>query len=320
MRAVVSKRYGPPHTLRLCDVPVPKPGPGEVLVRVCAASVNSWDWDRLIGKPLARIAEPFGPSHKIAGADIAGVIEALGEGSEGFAVGDPVFGDLSDGNWGGFAEYACAPISALAHIPDGLSFIDAATLPQAGALALQSLRKSSVPKPSILINGAGGGVGTFAIQMAKQLGAAITAVDSPGKRDRVLALGANAFIDYRTIDFTTAGDQYDLIIDVVAHRSAGAYARALREGGVLVVIGGTIRSLLSVACFGSVIGKTQRKRLGVLFYEVSPPDFSQLAGQCVDGRLIPIIDSVFPLERAAEALQRIGGGEAIGKIIISVSD
>jgi NADPH:quinone reductase-like Zn-dependent oxidoreductase len=320
MRAVLAERYGPPQALRLVEIARPQPGPGEVLVRVHAASVNAWDWDRLVGNPMARVTEPFGPSHKIGGADIAGVVEALGKGAEGFAVGDRVFGDLSDGAWGAFADYARAKTSALAPIPDGLGFIDAAAIPQAGALALQGLRKHTAPGASVLINGAGGGVGTFAIQLARQMGAdSVTAVDAAIKRERLLALGADTFIDYRASDFTAELKRYDLIVDVVARRSAGAYARTLRQGGTLVVIGGTIPSLLSVACFGGAIGSMQKKRLGVLGYKIAPLDFSELAHQCVAGRLKPVIDGVFPLERTAEALERLGSGDAIGKVIVSVS-
>ena len=320
MRAVISDRYGPPQTLRLSDVPEPQPRPGEVLVRVHAASVNSWDWDRLVGNSMARVTEPFGPSRKIPGADIAGVVEALGDGVDGFAVGDAVFGDLSGGNWGGFAEYACAPISALAHIPDGLSFVDAATLPQAGALALQGLRKMTGAGATILINGAGGGVGTFAIQLAKQSGATVTAVDKAGKGDRLLALGADALIDYRTTDFAAKEAKYDLVIDVVAERSASTYASTLRPGGRLVVIGGKIHSLLSVVCLGPIIGAVQSKHLGLLIYQISPPDFTELAQQCIQGKLRPVIDGIYPLRRAADALARLGSGEAIGKVVISMTE
>ncbi len=196
MRALVYERYGPPHeVLRLVDLPQPTPGPGEVLVRVRAASVNSWDLDLLTGSPLGRLEAPFKPKRQVLGADIAGTVEAVGDGVSAFLPGDHVFGDLSEGKWGGFAEYAVARAGELAHIPSGLSFVKAAALPQAGALALQALRSSPSigPQSDVLINGAGGGVGTFAVQMAIALGVSVTGIDHAVKDERVHSLGASRF-------------------------------------------------------------------------------------------------------------------------------
>jgi len=306
--------------LRLVDVPRPAPGAGEVLVRVHAASVNSWDWDLLTGTPLGRLGSPFRPQHKVLGADVAGVVEAVGEGVTAFKAGDPVFGDLSEGKWGGFAEFAVAKPGELATIPDGLSFIDAAAIPQAGALALQGLRKrvGLGPNESVLINGAGGGVGTFAVQMAKALGARVTAVDRGEKREALLALGADRFVDYREADYTGEGIGYDLILDMVARHSARRFSRTLNDGGELVVIGGRIGSLLQVAALGSLAGKARRQTLGLLIYRPSATDNFELAQRCVARTLKPIVDNVYPLERGAEALARLGSGLAIGKVVIDV--
>ncbi|MGB3336018.1 MAG: NAD(P)-dependent alcohol dehydrogenase [Devosia sp.] len=321
MRALVYDRYGPPETLRLEQVPQPQPAPGEVLVRVHATALNSWDWDLMVGTAMGRVTSPFRPPHKTLGADIAGTVEAVGAGVTTFAPGDAVFGDLSEGKWGGLADYVCAKATALAPIPAGLSFIDAAAIPQAGCLALQALRKRPQLGPSdrVLINGAGGGVGTFAVQMVKALGAHVTAVDRAEKRDALLALGADAFIDYRTTDFTATTDRYDLITDVIANRSAGRFSGALNDGGNLVVIGGTVGSLLQIAALGALIGRKRHQRLGVLVYRASATDSADLAVRCLSGALRPLIDGVYPLELASLALRHLGDGLAVGKVVVSMT-
>ena len=320
MRALVYERYGSPEVLRLEQVPRPEPGPGEVLVRVRAASVNSWDWDLLIGRPLARIFAPFHPAHRILGADIAGNVEAVGDGVSTLSVGDPVFGDLSEGAWGGFADYAVAKAAALAPIPDGLTFVDAAAMPQAGALALQGLRRRVKLRQgdTVLLNGAGGGVGTIALQLAKHAGAKVTAVDRAEKREALLELGADSFIDYRDTDYTSDADRYDLILDVVASRPLRAYAHALRDGGNLVVIGGTMGTLLQVAALGHSTGKRRNQRLELLMYRVSVADNTELARQCLTGLLRPVVDSVHPLEEGGKALARLGSGLAVGKVVVAM--
>lgn len=318
MRALVLERYGPPEqVLRLEQLPRPQPEPGEVLVRVKAASVNSWDWDLVAGTPMGRISGPFKPPHKILGADIAGTVEAIGQGVTAFQLGDPVFGDLSEGKWGGFADYVCAPAKTLAKIPAGVSFTDAAALPQAGALALQALRKFEGLGPShtVLFNGAGGGVGTLGIQLAKAKDAKIITVDRAEKREALLALGADSFIDYRSQDFTAVPESYDLIIDVVANRPAAHYARCLKPGGRLMLIGGTYGSLIRVALAGLF---RRDKSLGVLVYKASPADNLALAELCRAGTLRPIIDGPFSLEDGARALRRIGSGLAVGKVVIAL--
>lgn len=319
MRALIYDRYGPPETLRLEQVPQPRPAPGEVLVRVHATSLNSWDWDVMVGNVMGRVTAPFKPPHKILGADIAGTVESIGDGVTGLAPGDAVFGDLSEGKWGGLAEFACAKVSALAHVPQGLNWVDAAALPQAGSLALQALRKRPQlgPGDRVLINGAGGGVGTFAVQLAKSLGAHVTAVDRAEKRDAVLALGADAFIDYREADFAAGPARYDFIVDVVANRSVGTFARVLNDGGSLVVVGGTVGSLLQAAFLGPLVGRKRGLRIGVLIYRAAAQDSAELAARCLAGTLRPIIDGTYPLDQGAAALRRLGSGLALGKVIIT---
>lgn len=320
MRALVHDRYGSPEHLRLEQVPQPQPGPGEVLVQVRAAALNAWDWDLLTGTSMGRLGSPFRPAHKILGADVAGIVAGLGDGTTGLKIGDAVFGDLSETNWGALAQFAIAKASDLALIPKDFSFRDAAALPQAGALALQGLRLRSTlgAGESILINGAGGGVGTFAVQMAKTLGVHVTAVDRGEKREGLHALGADQFFDYRETDFTRHGERYDLVLDLVGRHTAKAYSRVLKPGGNLALVGGKMRSILSVAAFGSRAGKVDGQNLELLVYRVSAEDCAELARRCIEGTLRPIIDTVFPLEQGREAFRRLGSGLAFGKVVVAM--
>ena len=314
MRALVIDQYGPPEdVLRLEQVPRPQPKPGEVLVSVHATALNSWDWDSVTGTPMGRVTGPFKPPFRILGADIAGTVEAVGRDVTTLKPGDRVFGDLSGGKWGGFADYVCAPAGVLALIPPGLSFVDAAAVPQAGSLVLQALRKFPQLGAGhvVVFNGAGGGVGTFGIQLAKPTGATIIAVDRVEKREALLSLGADGFIDYRAEDFTAAPERYDLLIDVVANRPASHYRRCLKPGGRLVVIGGTISSLLRILAASPF---SQDKTLSILPYKVSPEDNLTLAA-----KVRPVIDRTFPLEDGAKALRRLGEGRAIGKVVITTN-
>lgn len=321
MRALVYDRYGPPETLRLEQVPQPRPRHDEVLVRVRACALNSWDWDLMVGTVMGRATAPFGPPYRTLGADISGIVEEVGDGVTTLKPGDAVFGDLSEGNWGGLADLAMARADMLARLPDGLDWVGAAALPQAGSLALQALRKRPRlgPGERVLVNGAGGGVGTFAIQLAKSRGAHVTAVDRAEKRDSVLALGADSFLDYRRTDFAAGPERYDLILDVVANRSAARYANCLNEGGNLVVIGGRVGSLLQVFALGGLLGRRRRQRLELLIYRASAADSAELAGLCLAGQLRPVIDGPYPLERGAAAMRRLGEGRAIGKVVIKPS-
>jgi NADPH:quinone reductase-like Zn-dependent oxidoreductase len=251
MKAVVYTQYGQPDVLEFKDVAQPAPKDGEVLIRVYASSVNSWDWDRLRGTPLLTRLDGglLKPRHTILGADVAGRIESTGSSVTHFLPGDEVFGDLSGCGWGGFAEYDCARESMLAVKPADLTFEEAAAVPQAAVLALQGLRKGGRIRRGrrVLINGAGGGVGTFAVQIAKALGAEVTGVDSTAKLEMLRSLGADHVIDYTREDFTRNGKRYDLILDVVAVRSIVNYRRALRRNGTYVMVGGSTTTLLQVA-------------------------------------------------------------------------
>lgn len=320
MRALVTDKYGPPESMRLEQLPQPQPGTGEVLVRIHAASVNSWDWDRLVGRPLGRISDPFRPPHRILGGDVAGIVEAVGADVTSLKVGDAVFGDLTGANWGGFADYVCAPATALAIKPEGLSFHVAAALPQAGLLAMQAIRRRAVVAPGeqVLVSGAGGGAGIIALQLARHAGAEVTAVDRGHKGDKLLELGASQFIDYRQQNFTRTGKQYDLIVDMVGSQTVFAYRRALARGGNVVLVGGSFGRIIQVVALGNRLGREREQQMELLIYNPNVADLGQLAALTLSGAIAPVIDSVFPLDQGAAALRRIGSGDHIGKIIIDM--
>lgn len=318
MRAVVHERYGGPEVLALRDVPRPSARAGEVLVEVVATSVNLSDWETLRGTPAyARIGGLRRPAHPILGTDIAGRVVEVGAGVEAFSVGDEVFGDnLPRG--GGFAEFAAVPQTALAIKPLGISFAEAAAIPQAGAIAAQAVALAR-PGSRMLINGAGGGSGTLAVQLAVAKGVHVTAVDNAGKLDHLRDIGAEAVIDYRTEDFTRTG-RYDLIVDLVAHRSVFAYRRALGRGGRCVIVGGTTRALLRMLTVGPLLGVLTGAHLGVLLVRQGPGAFVPVAEQVAAGSLQVRIDRRFPLEETAAALAWHGEGHARGKVVVAVRD
>ena len=318
MKAVVYDRYGSPDVLRVEDVPVPVPGDGQVRVKVVAVSVNLSDWECLRGSPsYARIGGLRSPARRTLGSDIAGVVDAVGAGAARFQPGDQVYGD-NLALKGGFAEYAVAPESALAHMPAQLTFAEASTIPQAGAIALQGTAGVTAGR-RVLINGAGGGSGSFAIQLAKRLGAHVTGVDNAGKLNFMSALGADEVIDYDRNDFTRHAGAYDLILDLAAHRSVFAYRRALAPGGRYRCVGGSVPTLLRVLTLGSVVGRVTRRRIGVLAVKEGPSFFEPLAALCLAGEVSIHIDRTFTLDEVPAALAHVGEGRALGKVVIRVS-
>ena len=316
MRAVVYDRYGPPDVLRVDDVPVPVPAAGQVLVRVAATSVNLSDWECLRGSPLyARLGGLRSPARRTLGSDIAGWVEAVGAGVTRFRSGDEVYGD-NLALKGGFAEYAVAAESALAPKPAALSFADASTIPQAGAIALQGT-EGAVAGRRVLVNGGGGGSGSFAVQLAKRLGAHVTAVDNAGKLDFMRSLGADEVIDYHSEDFTRHHPPYDLVLDLVAHRSVFAYRRALGPGGRYRCVGGSARALVRVLTLGAIVGRLTNRRLGVLAVKEGPAHFEPLADLCLAGEVKTHVDCTFGLDDVPEALARVGEGRALGKVVVA---
>lgn len=316
MRAVVHERYGGPDVLRVEDVPTPSPGSGQVLLKVAATSVNLSDWEGLRGSPFyARFGGLRAPRRRTLGSDIAGVVQTVGHGATRFRPGDEVYGDNLQ-LMGGFAEYAVAPESALALKPPELTFAEASTIPQAGAIALQGTALAS-PGRRVLINGAGGGSGSFAVQLAKRLGAHVTGVDNADKLEFMRTLGADEVIDYRRDDFTRDREPYDLILDLVAHRSVFAYRRALAPGGRYKCVGGSVRALLRVLTIGAAAGATTGRHLGVLVVKPGPSHFQPLTDLCVAGHVDIHIDRTCTLDEVPAALAHVGEGRALGKVVIT---
>ena len=317
MRAVVYDRYGPPEVLRVEEIPVPVPGAKQVLVAVAATSVNLSDWEGLTGTPAyARLGGLRAPARRVLGSDIAGRITAVGPDVTRFRIGDEVYGD-NLGLMGGFAEYAVASETSLALKPQELTFAEASTLPQAGAIALQGTARAQRGQ-RVLINGAGGGAGAFAIQLAKLSGAHVTGVDNAGKLDFMRELGADEVVDFRSTDFTRL-EPFDLVLDLVAYRSVFAYRRALARGGSYLCVGGTARALLRVVTVGAAVGTLSGRRLGVLAVRQGPAHFEPVAERFIAGDLRIHIDSTFPLDEVPLALSHVGTGRALGKVVITPS-
>jgi NADPH:quinone reductase-like Zn-dependent oxidoreductase len=316
VRAVVYDGYGSPDVLRVEDVPTPSPAAAQVLVRVAATSVNLSDWEGLRGSPLyARLGGLRSPTRRTLGSDVAGLVEAVGEGVTRFRPGDEVYGD-NLALKGGFAEYTVAAESALTRKPLELTFAEASTIPQAGAIALQGTEGAADGR-RVLVNGGGGGSGSFAIQLAKRLGAHVTGVDNAGKLEFMRSLGADDVIDHRSEDFTRPDQPYDLILDLVAHRSVFAYRRALARGGRYRCVGGPVRALLRIATLGWLAGRLTDRRIGVLAVKEGPAHFEPLADLCVAGDVSIHIDRTFGLDGVPDALARVGAGRALGKVVIT---
>ena len=317
MKAVVYDRYGPPDVLRLDDIPVPTPGENQVLVKVAATSVNLSDWECLRGTPAyARIGGIRTPARRVLGSDLAGTVEAVGSGVARFQPGDEVYGDNLNLK-GGFAEYALAPGSALTRKPEGLTFAEASAIPQSGVIALQGTAGAR-SGTRLLVNGAGGGSGSFAIQLAKRAGAHVTGVDNAGKLEFMRALGANEVVDHRSQDFTRL-EPYDLVLDLVAHRSVFAYRRALAPGGRYRCVGGSVPTILRVMTVGALAGLLTGRRLGMLAVKEGPSHFTPLTERCLAGEVRIHIDRTFGLDEVPDALAHVGEGRALGKVVVEVA-
>lgn len=320
MKAIVYERYGSPDVLQLKEVPKPVPTDDELLIKVHAISVNRSDWEGLVGKPLyARLGGLRKPGQQILGSDVAGRVERAGKNNTLFQPGDEVFGEMWDYH-GGFAEYVSTRGRAWALKPASLTFAEAAAIPQAGVIALQGIRNKGQVRAGqkVLINGAGGGAGMFAVQLAKLYGAEVTGVDNTGKLDFMHSLGADDVIDYTRQDFTKLGKQYDLILDLIAHRPAFAYARALKPNGRYFAVGGSAGTLLQLLLLGSWFRRNRGKALHVLMVERNPEDLAFITELCEAGKIVPVIDRLYPLREVPAALRYLGEGHAKGKIVITV--
>ncbi len=319
MNAIVFTKYGTPDVLELKEVDKPTPKDDEVLIKVYAVSINDWDWGLLQGDSINRLM--YGllkPKKRILGSDIAGRIEAVGKNVAQFQPGDEVFGDLS-GEWGGFAEYVCARENALALKAPGMTFEEAAAIPQAAMLAVQGLRdKGQIQQgQKLLINGAGGGVGTFAIQLAKLYGVEVTGVDSSGKLDMLRSMGFDHVIDYTQEDFTKNGRRYDLILDVKTNRSIFDYLRALSPNGIYVTVGGSMLRLFQALLLWPLISIISKKKIRIVALKLNK-DLAYMKELFEAGKIKPVIDGPYKLSEVPEAMRYFGEGKHQGKVVITL--
>jgi NADPH:quinone reductase-like Zn-dependent oxidoreductase len=293
-----------------------------VLVKVHASSLNAADFEIQRGSIITRMQGPLRPKHKIPGSDVAGRIEAVGINASEFQPGDEVVGDLFYAGFGAFAEYVCAPEHVLTVKPTTMTFEQAATFPQSAVIALQCLRgkKEIQPRDKVLINGAGGGMGTFAVQIAKTYGAEVTGVDSAEKLDMIRSIGADHVIDYAQEDYTKNGQLYDFILDTVANRSLYDYEKTLSAEGIFVMVGGSRKALLQSMLVGPRLSKADGKHLGINLWSkpYNKEDMDFLAELFEAGKVVPVIDRRYPLIEVPEALRYLEEGQALGKLVISV--
>ncbi len=319
MKAIVYTKYGPPEVLKLKEVERPTPKDNEVLVKVHAASVNYGDLPILRGEPLQRLigGGPLKPKHKILGDDIAGRVEAVGRNVKQFQPGDEVFGISA---FGAFAEYVCATEDLLVLKPASMTFEEAAAIPIAASTALNGLRdKGQIQSgQKVLINGASGGVGTFAVQIAKSFGAEVTGVCSSRKLDMVRSIGADQVIDYAREDFTKSGQRYDLILAVGGYHPISDYKRALSPEGIYVCAGGSAAQYFQALLLGPLISMMGSKKLGSMYGNPKQKDYVFLIELFEAGKVVPVIDRRYPLSKVPEALRYLEEGHAHGKVVITV--
>lgn len=320
MKAIILTKYGSPDVLKLRDFEKPVPKDNEVLVKVHASSLNNADIDFMRGFLLSRLAAMEMLKNPIIGTDIAGIVEAVGKDVMQFQVGDAVYGDLTEVGFGAFAEYVAVPETALALKPRNLSFLEAAAVPTAGVIALQSLRDYGDLQAGehLLINGAGGGVGTLAIQLAHTSGAKVSVVDKAEKFEMLRSLGAVECFDFRKQDYTRLGKKYDLVIDVIAKRSIFDYPRVLSETGRFGMVGGSLPSIMQTMLLGNWMSKRVNRKVGMVMVSPKQADLDFLRERIEAEKLKPIIDSVYPLAEISKAFERLEKGDAQGKIVIQI--
>ena len=322
MKAMYYTQYGSPDVLTYQEVATPTPADDEILIQVHAAALNAYDWHILRADPfLARFSRGlFKPTNSIPGADVAGVVAAVGRNVTGFQPGDAVYADLSPCGDGAFAEYACAQAQYAAPMPANLTFEEAASVPMAAVTALQALRDVGKVQPGqrVLINGASGGVGTFAVQIAKVLELDVTAVCSTRKMEMVRALGADHVIDYTQEDFTRSGRQYDVILGINGYRPLTDYKRALTPGGIYVMVGGTNTQIFQALLLGSLRSLGSGRTMTTITMKPNQADLLTMKELIETGKVKPIIDRCYPLAETADAFRYLEEGHAKGKIVISV--
>ena len=323
MKAFVFTKYGPPDVLELREVSTPTPKDDEVLIRVHAASVNDWDWCLVRGKPffIRLLCGLLKPKITMPGVDIAGRVEAVGRSVKRFQPGDEVYGDISECGFGGFAEYVCADENALTLKPASMTFIEAAAIPHAAMLSVQGLRDIGQIQPGqkVLINGAGGGVGIFGVQIAKLIGVDVTGVDSLGKFDMMRSMGFDQTIDYAQEDFTKNGQRYDLILDTKTNRSIFDYAHALSPNGIYVTVGGSMARLFQALLLGPWISMFSKKNIRIVALKPNK-DLDFINELFEAGKVKSVIDGPYKFSEVPEAIRHFGEGTHKGKVVIAVEN
>lgn len=321
MKAVVCHKYGPPDVLQVEEIEKPTPGDDQVLIKIHAASTNPADWHLLRADPFIVRVSGFGffkPKTKILGADIAGTVEAVGKNVKQFQPGDEVFGDIFESGLGAFAQYVCTTENTLVLKPSALTFSQAAAVPLAAVTALRALRDHGKVQAGqkVLINGASGGVGTFAVQIAKALGADVTGVTSTRNLEMVRSIGADHVIDYTCEDFTTQGQKYDLIIGAAGSTTVFEIKRALSPGGTYVFIGG--RDFARTFVAGLWVSMTGKQKIISMINKANQKDLGFVKELIEAGKVVPVIDRSFPLVEVADAIRYLEKGHAQGKVVITM--
>ena len=320
MKAIYYTKYGPPDVLEVKEIEKPVPRDNEVLIKIHAASINSWDWDVIRGHPwIVRLWGLTGPKYKIPGCDMAGVVESVGKDVRQFKPGDEVYGDLNQSKFGAFAEYVCAFEKSLTLKSPAMSFEQAAAIPQAASLAIQALRDRMpvAAGKTLLIKGAGGGVGSFAIQFAKSYGLEVTGVDSADKFDMMRSLGCDHLIDYKKEDFTKSGKRYDLILDVNTTQSFLDFTRVLNRGGVYATVGGSIGRLLQSVIYKPWVSRFRRKKFNMVILKTNQ-DLSYFNELFEAGKLKVWIDGPYKLDEASDAFKAFSQAKFKGKIVFTI--
>jgi NADPH:quinone reductase-like Zn-dependent oxidoreductase len=325
MKAAIQDRYGPPDVVRVVDVDRPVPTADQVLVRVRAASVNRADLDGLGPRPgfIRPVIGLRAPRNTRIGIDVAGVVESVGGNVTRFRPGDEVFGDMFVDGQGAFAEYVCAKEKAFETMPTGMGFEEASTLPHSAILAIQGLRlrNGRTPRPGdkVLIDGASGNVGPFAVQIAKSMGAEVTGVSSTAKMDLVRSLGADHVLDYTKVDYTKTGERYDWIVDTDSHHSILSVRRALEPNGVYVTLGGTSLPIFAGMLLGPLVSRFSDRWSGLMLWwkPFKTEDVATLKELIAAGKVKPVIDRRYPLSEVVEGLRWVNDGHARGKVVIT---
>jgi NADPH:quinone reductase-like Zn-dependent oxidoreductase len=326
MRAVVYQRYGGADALELAEVPVPVPAEGEVRLKVVATSINAADYRILTATPfLARMHNGlFRPRRQILGFDVAGVVEAVGPGCSTWKVGDAVFGNTYGDHWGAFAEHVCVREGSVVSLPEGVSFDEAASVPLAGVTAWQGVRDVAgvIAGQRVMVQGAGGGVGTFMVQLAQHLGAEVSATCGPGSIDRLRSFGLHELINYREEDFTARDERYDVIVAINGYQPLKHYVRCLTDTGTYVMCGGTSRQIFQTVLFSWLTRRGPQQTVKPLnqVADTKQADLEELGGLLASGALKASVAEVFPLEELPAAMAYVLGGHVPGKVVIHVQD